>query len=56
MDPNATLQALLESIEDGEREDACWTFAWLNDWLSNGGFMPTVRRSDSGDWCINPKE
>lgn len=45
MDPNATLNALRELLagDDGEVAE---TFAALDEWLSNGGFLPDDWRKD----------
>ena len=56
MDPNATLRILLESIEDGDRDQTCQCLEDLLEWLEHGGFMPQVVLSAANEWCINPQE
>lgn len=47
MDPNATLQALLEAIAGNEREDAIACMSILLEWLEKDGFMPSLQFEDN---------
>jgi hypothetical protein len=40
MDPEATLQRLLQHIRDRDTDAACETLAELCVWLDKGGFVP----------------
>lgn len=42
MDPNATLDRILELIKDGDSADIMLVHAFndLDEWLINGGFLP----------------
>ena len=40
MDPNATLLALLENLQDQDGESAADCCRNLADWIESGGFLP----------------
>lgn len=40
MDPNTTLDNLLDALSDGDRDAAIDACENLADWLLNGGFIP----------------
>jgi hypothetical protein len=40
MDPNTTLQRLLEACHDNDREKALEAIEALQGWLARGGFVP----------------
>ena len=42
MDPNATLQAMLDAIANSDRDTLAEYSGYLSDWLSKGGFAPTA--------------
>lgn len=46
MDPNATLANFLDACADQDRETALETLENLQEWISRGGFLPTVAK----DW------
>lgn len=46
MDPNATLKALADAIQDDSLPDAFEAISALKDWLVKGGFDP--------DWPAYP--
>lgn len=40
MDPDATLQAILDHLSEGDVDDAAHLMVDLLDWLARGGFKP----------------
>lgn len=42
MDPNETLRRLRAAFEDGDANGALDLFEALDEWLSEGGFLPTA--------------
>lgn len=46
MDPNACVKRITDALRDGDIEEACDAILDLEDWLSNGGFPPSV-----ASWC-----
>lgn len=49
MDPNATLEMVLEAIRNGDAETAAEYLGYLNDWISKGGFQPEQLATISDD-------
>jgi len=53
MDPDKTLEELMDAMWKGDKEEAIERLDALSDWLKNGGFMPTnVVPSEDGDTMI----
>ena len=44
MDPSATLEALLDSIANGDADGASQAAENLATWIANGGFEPAALR------------
>jgi len=44
VDPDACLRRLIDAIQDGDYEDAGEAAEDLRDWLTMGGFIPTLDR------------
>jgi hypothetical protein len=53
MDPNECLKRALVAMADGDSSEASFALAELNDWILNGGFLPSVGRAMQRDaWVI----
>jgi hypothetical protein len=40
MDPDATIDRIIDALEDGDDTEAAWALEDLADWLQRGGFWP----------------
>lgn len=72
MDPNEALRMLREWVKDVRADyheeafterDAAELFAGLDEWITNGGFLPAdwgerapVVRNSDGSWSFSPED
>lgn len=49
MDPNACLNRIIESIQDGDMNEAKFAIIDLQEWMQKGGFHPQVSFKQFGD-------